>query len=477
MSLFANPLLERAPDPLGGRIEGLRTAVKGQVITPSDPDYDLVRSGLSREAVRRPALIVRPLDAADVAHVINLARETGLELAIRSGGHSLLAFSTTEGGIALDLSQMKGLAINAAERFAWAEAGLTAGEYSHAVAQHGLATGFGDTASVGLGGLTTGGGIGFLVRKYGLTVDNLLAATVVTADGEIRYVDYATEPDLFWAIRGGGSNFGVVTHFKFQLHPVDTVVGGMLLLPATAPVLAGFARLAAAAPDELSTIVYVMPAPPMPFIPEQYHGQVVALAMMVYAGDVADGLQVMAPFRELAEPLVDGLGPMRYSDIYWPDDPEFRPVTALRSKFIDVIDEPTAQTMLDQLERSNALIRIAEFRILGGAMARVPAEATAFAHRDSRVMLSFIAQYMDPAEAPIHHAWADSAGAAVQQGNGSVYVNFASDAGEAGLKGSYPAATRARLAIIKAQYDPENLFRTNHNIGKTVNIKQGTGNS
>lgn len=453
----ARPVLHSLP------IAQLCAGLKGQVITPEDADYDVVRTGLSREAVRWPALIVRPVDAGDVARVVSLARATGMELAIRSGGHSLLGFSTSNGGIVLDLSQMKGLEIHVEQRTAWAEAGLTAGEYTHAAADYGLATGFGDTASVGLGGLTTGGGIGYLVRKYGLTIDNLLAARVVTADGEIRYVDAETHPDLFWAIRGGGGNFGVVTHFKFRLYDVHTIVGGMLILPATAKVMAAFAAAAEAAPEELSTIVYNMPAPPMPFIPEEYHGQVVTLAMLVYAGAVDEGLRVVAPFRELAEPIVDMIGPMPYPEIYWPDDPDFHPVTALRSKFIDCIDERTAQIMLNHLDASTALVRIAEFRVLGGAMARVPADATAFAHRSSRIMASFIVQYEDREEASIHNAWVNNAAAELDQGEGAVYVNFA-DHGTGRLQDAYPAATLERLAAIKATYDPTNLFRLNHNI-------------
>lgn len=444
-------------------ISQLRANLKGRVITPADADYDAVRIGLSREVVRRPALIARPVDASDVSQVVSLAAKTGMELAIRSGGHSLTGFSTSEGGIVLDLSQMKGLEINVEERTAWAEAGLTAGEYTLATAEYGLATGFGDTATVGLGGLTTGGGIGYLVRKYGLTIDNLLAARVVTADGQIRYVDAVTHPDLFWAIRGGGGNFGVVTHFKYRLHKVDTVVGGMLILPATPEVISTFAAKAEAAPDELSTIVSIMPAPPMPFLPEEYNGQVVTLAMMVYTGDVDEGLAVVAPFRELAEPIVDMIGPMPYPEIYWPEDPEFHPVTALRSKFIDRVDERTAQIMLDHVHASTAMLRIAEFRVLGGAMARVPAEATAFAHRSSRTMASFIVQYENRDEAAIHNAWVIDAAADLDQGEGAVYVNFA-DEGERRLNDAYPGATRERLAAIKAKYDPTNLFRRNHNI-------------
>ena len=445
-------------------ISQLQDKLKGRVITPEDADYDSVRTTLSLEAVRRPALIVRPVDAGDVSRVVSLARKTGMELAIRSGGHSLAGFSTSEGGIVLDLSQMKGLTINIEERTAWAEAGLTAGEYTAETAKYGLATGFGDTASVGLGGLTTGGGIGYLVRKYGLTIDNLLAAIVVTADGQIRHVNAETHPDLFWAIRGGGGNFGVVTHFKFRLHEVGTIVGGMLILPAKASVMAAFAAAAEAAPEELSTIVYNMPAPPMPFIPKRYHGQIVTLAMLAYTGDVEEGLRVVAPFRELTEPIVDMIRPMPYPEIYWPADPNARSVFAVRSKFIDRVDERTAQIMLDHLYASTGGMPMAEFRVLGGAMARVPAEATAFAHRSSRVMANFIVQYENRDEAAIHNAWVREATASLDQGNGAVYVNFVGEEGQARVHDAYPNATWERLAAIKAKYDPTNLFRLNHNI-------------
>ena len=449
-------------------IEKLRAEIKGTVITPADADYDAVRGRLSNEVVRRPGLIVRPLDAVDVSRVVTFARETGMELAIRGGGHSLAGYGTSEGGVVLDLSQMKGIEINVEERTAWAEGGLTAGEYTLEAAKYGLATGFGDTASVGIGGLTTGGGIGFLVRKYGLTVDNLLAARVVTADGQIRYVDADTHPDLFWAIRGGGGNFGVVTQFKFRLHPVDTVVGGLLILPADREIIAGFAALAEGAPDELSSIVTIMAAPPMPFIPAELHGQVVMMAMLVYTGDVEEGLRVVEPFRKLAEPLADMIGPMPYPAIYRGEDPNFRPVTALRTKFIDRVDEQTAQVILDHIYAANAPFRIAELRVLGGAMGRVPADATAFGHRSSRVMASFITIYQNRDEAAIHEEWVSRGIAALKSGAGAAYVNFLAGDDEAILHEAYPAATLERLAAIKAKYDPTNLFHLNHNIAPTT---------
>src|SRR5215218_9477784 len=235
----------------------LNDQLKGRIITPGDPDYDRARTVFSGAIDRRPALIVRAADAADVSRVIALARDSGLELAVRGGGHSNAGHGVSEGGIVLDLSELRALEIDVAGRTAWAETGLTAGEYTAAVGAHGLATGFGDTGSVGIGGITLAGGVGFLVRKHGLTIDDVLAAEIVTADGELLRVDAESHPDLFWALRGGGGNFGVATRFKFRLHEVDTFVGGMLLLPATPEVIASFVAEAEAAPEELSTIANV----------------------------------------------------------------------------------------------------------------------------------------------------------------------------------------------------------------------------
>src|SRR6266508_4527832 len=229
--------LQQESNPNTLSVPQLRKDFNGRVIAPGDPDYDRARTTFYGGIDRHPAVIIRVKDADEVAGVISLARETGLPLAVRSGGHSVVGHCVTEGGIVLDLSDMRDLQIDVEGRTAWAEAGLTAGEYATAANAHGLATGFGDTGSVGIGGLTLGGGVGYLVRKYGLTIDDLLAAEIVTADGQLLRVDAESHPDLFWAIRGGGGNFGVVTRFRFRLHPVSAVVGGMLMLAATADVV------------------------------------------------------------------------------------------------------------------------------------------------------------------------------------------------------------------------------------------------
>src|SRR5918993_5509124 len=301
----------------------LRAVLNGRVISPEDAAYDTVRPVFYGARSRRPALIVRVADATDVSHVVSLARERGLELAVRSGGHSLAGHSTTDGGIVLDLSDMKALQIDTERRTAWAQTGLTAGEYTTAAAAHGLATGFGDTGSVGIGGITLGGGVGYLVRKHGLTIDDLLAADVVTADGRLLRADAETHPDLFWAIRGGGGNFGVATRFQYRLHEVDTIVGGMMILPATPDVISSFVAEAEAAPEELSTIGNVMSAPPMPFLPPEAHGRLVIMAFIAYAGDDASARRAIAPFRSLAPPLADMVKPGPYVAMYPPEDPSY----------------------------------------------------------------------------------------------------------------------------------------------------------
>jgi len=438
------------------------------VITPDDAVYDQARTVFYGGIDRRPAAVVRPTDAKEVAQVVLFAREHGLELAVRSGGHSVARHSVTEGGIVLDLRDMRALEIDAQQRIASAETGLTAGEYTTAAGAHGLATGFGDTGSVGIGGITLGGGIGYLVRKYGLTIDDLLAAEVVTADGQVLQVDEGLHPDLFWAIRGGGGNFGVATRFRFRLHQLDQVVGGMLLLPATPDLIASFVAEAEAAPEELSTIANVMPAPPLPFVPAEHHGRLVIMATLVHAGAVEDGQRAVAPFRALAEPIADMVRPMPYPEIYPPEEGGFHPTAVSRTMLVDAVDRDATAAIVEHLEASTAPMRVAQLRVLGGAMARVPAEATAFAHRASRLMVNVAAIYGRPEEAEDHEAWVDRFAAALRNGDARAYVNFLGDEGQARVREAYPGSTWERLAAVKRRYDPTNLFHLNQNIPPTT---------
>jgi len=450
--------------PSSVSIAKLRADVGGRVIGPDDPEYDEARTPFYGGIDRRPAAIVRVKDDMDVARVVSMARETELELAVRSGGHSIPGHCVSEGGIVIDLADMRALEIDVEARTAWAQTGLTALEFTTAAAEHGLGVGFGDTGSVGIGGITLGGGVGYLVRKYGLTIDDLLAADIVTADGDVRRVDAEHEPDLFWAIRGGGGNFGVATRFGFRMHEIDTVVGGMLLLPANVDTIAGFMAEAEAAPDELSSIANVMPAPPMPFVPEEAHGKLVVMALMTYAGDPEAGQGALAPFRALAEPIADLLRPMPYPEVYPPEDEEYHPVATARTMFVDTIGRAEAETILEHLATSTAMMGVAQLRTLGGAMARVPADATAFAHRQSKIMVNVAALYERPDEVAVHGPWVEAFAAALRQGDDGAYVNFLGDEGEARIRAAYPGSTWDRLRQIKARYDPTNLFRLNQNI-------------
>lgn len=450
--------------PGGDLATQMRALLRGTVIAPGDAGYDEARTVFVGGIDRRPAVIARVADAEDVAQVIAIARDCGLELAVRSGGHSSAGHSVSEGGIVIDLRALRMLEIDVEARTAWAGSGLTAGEVTAAAGEHGLVIGFGDTGSVGIGGITLGGGVGFLARKYGLTIDALLAAEVVTADGEMRYVDAQSHPDLFWAIRGGGGNFGVVTRFKYRLQHAPQIVGGLLFLPATGENIAGFITAAEAAPEELTTILNVMPAPPMRMLPQALHGELILFAFMCYVGDAREGERAMAPFRALAQPLADMVRPMTYAEMYMPDAADYHPTAVGRSFYLDAVDGDVAQTILERLQASEASMRVAQLRVLGGAVARVAEEATAYAHRQRRIMVNLAAFYDGEADRRSQEAWVGAFAQRLHGGDAAAYVNFLGDEGYERVRDAYPTATWERLAAVKRRYDPGNLFRLNQNI-------------
>jgi FAD/FMN-containing dehydrogenase len=445
-------------------VSALRSSVAGRVITATDPDYDEARRLFYGGMDRRPDAIVRVTDPADVVRVVTLTRDAGVPLAVRSGGHSVAGHSVTDGGVVLDLAGLRAVEIDPAAGTAWVGPGLRAGEFTVAAAESGLALGFGDTGSVGIGGLTLGGGVGYLSRRYGLTIDDLLAADIVTADGQLVRADVDSHPDLFWAIRGGGGNFGVATRFQFRLHALSTVVGGLLVLPATAEVIAGFIAAAGEAPEELTTIANLMPAPPMPFLPAEYHGQLVMLAMLVYAGEGADAERALAPFRALATPIADLVQPMPYPDVYPPEDDSYHPVAASRNLYVDAVDVGTAAMILDRLRASTATMAVTQLRVLGGAVAQVPETATAYAHRRRRIMVNVAALCQSTDELPGHDQWVAEFAAALQNGTQGAYVNFLGHDGAARIREAYPSPVWERLVDVKRRYDPDNLFRANQNI-------------
>jgi FAD/FMN-containing dehydrogenase len=446
-------------------IPELRENFDGRVIAPGDESYDRARTLFYGGMDRRPAVIITPTGADEVSRAVVLAAESGLDLAVRSGGHSIAGHSVLDDGIVLDLSQMRALDIDAERRVAHAQTGLTAGQYTTAAAEHGLGTGFGDTGSVGIGGITLGGGVGYLSRKHGLTIDSLLAADVVTADGKQLHIDDEHYPDLFWAIRGGGGNFGVATRFTYQLHDVSSVVGGMLIQPATAETIEEFMAHAEAAPEGLSVIANVMPAPPMPFLPPEVQGQLVILGLVCFVGDAVAGERALAPFRSLATPIADMLKPMRYADVYPPEQEEYHPIGPSHTMFVDRIDHGAAQNIVDRLNASDAQLRVAQLRALGGAVARVPNDATAFAHRNRRIMVNVAALCKDIEEAAARRPWVNEFASALRNdANIGAYVGFLGDEGPERVRDAYPGSTWERLAAIKATYDPTNLFHGNQNI-------------
>lgn len=444
----------------------LSREITGEVIEPSEQRYEQGSEVFYKEfAARRPLARVQVANSSDVSKVIRFARDTGVGLAVRAGGHSVVGHSTSDGGLVLDLSSLKDIEVDADSRTAWADGGVLAGEYTSRVAEHGLATGFGDTGTVGVTGITLGGGVGFLHRKLGLTIDSVLGAEIVTADGEIRHVDSEDNPDLFWAIRGGGGNFGVVTRLRLRLHPVDSVIGGMLVLPANPKVIADFATAAQEACEDVSAIAGVMVAPPMPFLPEEIHGKLVVIGLLVHAGISDAGNAEIDRFRRLAKPLHDDLKVMRYVEMFPPEAEAPQPeAMSMRSIFSDEFTDAEAEAVVDALGSSSALMSVVQIRVLGGEVARVPVTDTAFAHRDRAMILNVAAAYGSPFERPDHEDWVDDLSEGIRRGAPGSYANFAGDDSEKTVREIYPGPTWDRLVEVKAKYDEDNLFRSNQNI-------------
>lgn len=450
----------------GDQMDELRSRLVGQLLTADSADYDEARKTLYVTLDRHPLAIVRAANAQDVAAAVDLARDRALPLAVRSGGHSLAHLSVIDGAIVVDLSAMKRVSIDPETRVARVQAGATSGDLAGPAHEHDLALTTGDTHSVGLGGLTTGGGIGFMVRKYGLTIDNLVAAQVVTAAGHIVTASADEHPDLFWAIRGGGGNFGIVTEFTFRLAPVGQILGGELLLPASREVIRGYLDYVASAPDDLTTIANLMHAPPWPHVPKDRVGEMALSILVSWTGSITDGERALAPLRALATPIADAVSVIPYPAIYNFTAHQAAPHGAsIRMMFADDLSDAALDAALTAMDRATSPHSIIQFRGLGGALARVSNDATAFAHRDRRYFVAIIGIWLDAAEdAAVHEAWTGSLWQTIRHEGRGVYVNFLENEGVDRVHEAYPAATYARLAAIKRQYDPGNLFRFNQNI-------------
>ncbi|HKG24745.1 MAG TPA: FAD-binding oxidoreductase, partial [Thermomicrobiales bacterium] len=413
----------------------------GQLITSDDVGYDAARTTLYTKE-RRPLAVVRAANAQDVAATVDFARESGLPLSVRSGGHSLAQLSVIDRAIVVDLSAMKRVRVDPQKQIAHVQAGATSGDLAGPAHEHDLALSTGDTASVGMGGLTTGGGIGFMVRKYGLAIDNLLSAQVVTADGEIVTASEKEHSDLFWAIRGGGGNFGIVTEFVYRLAPVGQILGGVLALPATREVIRGYLEYSTSAPDDLTTIANLMYAPPAPFVPQEHVGKLVLGILVTWTGSADEGERALAPLRALATPLVDTIGPIPYPAIYRYTDHQSLPhLASIRMMFARSLSDDAIDATLSAMEHASSPFSLIQFRGLGGAMGRVSPDATAFAHRDQRYYVAIIGLWLDPTEdAAVHTNWTESLWETIRPEGSGVYVNFLENEGEDRIREAYPPA-------------------------------------
>ena len=447
----------------------LKETFGGGIITPDSSEYGEARHIHNLLSDAYPALIVRPIDAYDVAAAVKFATANDLRIAVRGRGHNNGGFGTVDGGLVIDMSSMDKVRADPTTQTIYVEGGANAGAVTEAAMVHGMIVPFGDSPSVGVGGITLGGGVGWLTRKFGMTIDSLLAVQIVTAAGEILRASPAEHPDLFWAVRGGGGNFGVVTAFEFRMHQIETVLGGMLILPATRKIIRKGIDLSLEAPDELTNITMVGPMMPMPGVPENLVGKVVFTIMPVWSGDLEAGQRALAPFRALATPLADMIEPMPFSKMYDDGGASMERYTSYTRAFMaDRLDDEAIDAMLAAVspegQPKSPSMSVIQIRILGGAMARVPVETTAFAHRGAPLMAAIAAVGFDPASFEEQQAWVDATYYATRHTSTGAYLNFLEREGEERIREAYPPEIYKRLAEVKRRYDPGNVFRLNQNI-------------
>ena len=455
-----------APGDAG--METLAAQVRGRVIRPADAEYDEARAVWNWSIDRRPALIVRCAGAADVIAALAHARAHGLQVAVRGAGHNVTGSSVCDAGLVVDLSAMRGMHLDTAARTVRVEPGLTWAEVARELQAFGLAAAGGYVSSTGVGGLTLGGGLGWLVRKHGLACDNLVSADVVTADGRSLRASATENPDLFWALRGGGGNFGVVTSFEFRVHPLGMVLAGLVIHPAgrAREVLRLFRELTAEAPDELTCGAILFHAPPAPFVPAEAHGAPVIAVGGVYAGPPEEGEKAVAALRAFGPPVADIFQPMPFSaaqtmaDPLWPRGHQYWKSSFLRGlpdEAIDVVIEHFASIpspMTPVLIDHNG----------GGAIARVAAEETAFGHRGFTFNLLISSIWSDAADSASNVGWTRRFMSAMQPHSADAqYVNYLGAEGDERPADVF-GASYDRLVAVKDAYDPQNVFNLYHNI-------------
>ena len=445
-----------------GAIRSLEAVLDGRVILPGDKAYDESRQIRNMGIDRFPAIIVQVAAAGDVAQAVRFARDYDLRIAVRSGGHSFSGHSVIDGGIVIDLRNLSAITIDPRTRIARVQPGATSAMLAAAAQVHSLALSTGDVSSVAVGGLTLGGGIGWMVREQGLTIDNLRSVQMVSAESEIIRASASENPDLFWALRGGGGNFGIVTEFEFQLHEVGTVLAGALALPPTPEALRGYAEWAMKAPNAMTTITYILPAPPAPFVPAEMVGEVVMFVIACYTGDAQEGQAVLDGLRQVATPLFEMVAPMPYPAIYdFTQEGTLRTREASRSLFMRELPDDVIEAIVATISSMSPTSMI-QLRVLGGRMAEVPPVETAFAHRTSPYVLTIVRGWQE-GEGAADTDWVNSFFERVRGYSTGVYANFTQNedhrVGEA-----YPPETYRRLAEVKQNYDPSNVFAMNLNI-------------
>ena len=458
-------------------INELEGELHGSLIRPGDDAYEEARHIWNGAIDKRPAMVVRPAGTADVVRTVRFAASEGLPIAVRGGAHSVAGFSTCDDGIVVDLSAMDTVEVDATTRRATAGGGTKWAGFDAATQAHGLATTGGLISTTGLGGFTLGGGIGHLVRAHGLACDNLLAAEVVTADGSVVQAGPDDHAELLWGLRGGGGNFGVVTSMEMALHPVGpTVLGGLVFFDGddAAEVVAGWRDYVDGAPDELSSLVNLTTAPPAPFLPEEWHFRKIAAIAVCWAGDPDAGMEVVQPLRSLGTVVADLIGPIPYVALQQLLDGLWTAGSAnyFTSAFIDRLPDDAVSTFADFHRNSADLPVQAELHLhhLGGAMARVPAGATAFTDRTSPYIVNCIARTPEAGDLARQREWARAARQAMAvYGAGRTYVNFAGESDEDTVRAAYAPDTYGRLQQLKDRYDPSNLFRFNQNVTPSAN--------
>ena len=461
--------MTREPGLQESALLSLRAVFQGELIRPGESGYEDARAIWNGMIDKRPALIARCRGVADVIEIVRFARGQNLPTAVRGGGHNVAGNALCEEGVVIDLSLMKAVHVNPRTRTARAEGGATWGEFDRETQVFGLATTGGLITSTGIAGLTLGGGIGWLMREHGLTCDNLLSADVVTADGRVVTASATENAELLWGLKGGGGNFGVVTSFEYRLHPVATVLGGMLIHPAArAKELLGFYRkFVKTAPDTLTTILVFLTGPPAPFLPPELHGKPLVAVGVCCSDTGQHGIEAIRPLREFGPPLVDLLGPMPYTTLQSLNDPSAP--AGLRaywkSEYLaDLTDEAIESFVACASGMPSPMTQL-HIQHLEGAVARVGAQETAYTQRSARFVTNIVSLWPDPAEDAAQIAWTRRSWEALRPyGTGGVYVNFMGEEGDERVRAAYGPEAWARLSALKKVWDPENFFRLNQNI-------------